>query len=155
MGVTLELSIHSPSDRCHQFKHYQFDSDAIRHPVYNDPAHGFVEGGTSTPSMNSIMRLYGSNPIDIGSASIQPLPTVDHITKLVIRRLNRRRLAPQGLARILRALPNLHTLHVETWREWTQWQCQLADVGKIYTSIRCHRRILRKVATANTSQALR
>lgn len=128
--ATLELSIHSPSDCIHHFQHCQFGSVAAK-PSWDDPGHGFVGGLLKAPQMGPVMRLCGFKPIYIGS--LKQLPTVSHITELIIRRQTRRRLAPESLRRILRALPSLHTLAIETWREWTTWQQQIVDIGKICT----------------------
>jgi hypothetical protein len=131
--VTLELSIHSPGDYNH-FQHYGFDADPDPESVgdtmqpIHDPAHGYEEGTRRGAGLEQIRRLWGFNPIDINS--YWPLGWIDFITGLVIRRQTRRHLTPQGLSRILKALPNLDTLAVEFWRGWTEWEQNLTDTGQ-------------------------
>jgi hypothetical protein len=137
--VTLEISIHSPSDREHHFK--PFDFDAV--PVPELPSCDTATAPASGPSVdtshpiwqagaNSVRRLFGRSALDARWDG--PLLPAYFITGFVIRRQTRRRLSPLAACCILQALPNLQIVSVEFWREFTKVEQDMADSGKCSTS---------------------
>jgi hypothetical protein len=128
-GITLEISVHSPSDSEHAFKDCQFetpiDSTSLEQPVsanMNDPIHGWTNGQrTAVPKLDAISRVYQvriniGTPIDIGAR--YKLPQVEVVTRLLIRRQTRRQLTSLSLRQILASLPKLEHMNLEIWRRW-------------------------------------
>lgn len=103
-GITLEISIHSPSDREHAFRSFDFDAVPnhespeanLSHPAY-DPGHD----PSWARKAGAIRRLFGRGamPVEFGCS----LPTAEIISRLVVRRQTRRRMTPTGYARTLNA----------------------------------------------------
>jgi hypothetical protein len=138
--VTLEISIHSPSDRGHYFKPFDFDAVPITVPELPSSDTAPVSDTSSFDTYHDlshagagpVRRLFGRSALDVRWD--EPLLPVNFITGLVVRRQTRRRLTPLGACRILQALPNLQTVSVEFWREWTQFEQDMADPGEHSTS---------------------
>ncbi|KAK4149785.1 hypothetical protein C8A00DRAFT_37621, partial [Chaetomidium leptoderma] len=127
--VTLEISIHSPSDREHGFAYYNLDDGPD--PLPSSAEH-FIGDGSHMQGfrVGQVARLFGRSAMDIRIA--RALPRIWSIASLVVRRQTRRRLTPPGICRILRALPNLQTVAVEFWREWTIFEQERADRGHAF-----------------------
>lgn len=137
-GMTLEISIHSPSDRQHHFRNlYDFDAepDPTR-PWLSDPfdAPDCPFGGAQYDRENAIvpfLRLFGHSALDVQLNG--RLPVLRFITRLVVRRQTRRRLTPPAACLILKALPNLEEVAVEFWREFSVFEQARADHGQYWT----------------------
>ncbi|KAL2195718.1 hypothetical protein P885DRAFT_39936, partial [Corynascus similis CBS 632.67] len=127
-GITLEISIHSPSDREHAFRSFDFDAVPnhespeanLSHPAY-DPGHD----PSWARKAGAIRRLFGRGamPVEFGCS----LPTAEIISRLVVRRQTRRRMTPTGYAHIFSALKCLKSTAIEFWREWPALEQQNAD----------------------------
>lgn len=147
--VTLEISIHSPSDKLHYFQVYDFDvtpdddarefasvsnglgsvpmclpDDPLQRAFRVDTPHRHINYGDIGP----ICRLFGRSAIDARFEA--PLIPIPFITRFMVRRQTRRRLNGPAMRCILAALPNLQAVAVEFWREWTAYEQQSADHGE-------------------------
>lgn len=149
-GLTLELSVTSPSDSQHYFRNLYFGSGSHvdetpaphhrrkqnpnTHPRpqfpsdwYHDPAHDWEAGRqVNPPCRKELDQLF--HPIHFHFE--RELPIVPVITKLVIRRQCRRQIEPKGLGRIIEKLPRLETLVHEPWQRWYRVASVQADRGK-------------------------
>ncbi|KAK3900367.1 hypothetical protein C8A05DRAFT_17314, partial [Staphylotrichum tortipilum] len=136
--ATLEISIHSPSDRLHGYGHY--DMDAVPEGLGRalpsegsdtvDPAAQHTLSMYQTTPVNRLgatWRLYGRTAMDLRYQG--ELTKADFITRLLIRRQTRRRLTPASTCQLLAALPNLEELALEFWREPTALDQQATDTG--------------------------
>ncbi|KAI1259559.1 hypothetical protein F5Y18DRAFT_294584 [Xylariaceae sp. FL1019] len=132
--LTLDISIHSPSDSEHWFKYLSFVPD-IPHGNYteqtvledaqDDPRHGWVAGRQSSPPVQAFRMIYDSIMSEGPFASEElewqwwdRLPKVTAVTHLLLRQQNRRRWKPNSLAHMCGRFPGLRELHYEPWREW-------------------------------------
>ena len=132
--LTLELSIHSPSDSDHYFNHhpvrafsYSEDEDYSKNPqvlrvtsrtldyihdwadVVDIPTHCLKKG--EYRSFNARMRVFG-RPLEFG----KPLPTVTIVKRFLIRRQYYRGFGERALGTIVQALTGLEELQLESWR---------------------------------------
>lgn len=125
--LKLELYADSSSDAEHWFKNYSTDSDGegseggdgsdkrlSGSPIrWHDPKHGWINGTqVNGPPGLAVLRWY--NRIDLRPA--YPLPRVEAVTSLLVRRQVRRSLTPSSLGLVLRSLPRLECLVYEPWR---------------------------------------
>lgn len=151
-GLTLELSAQSPSDAEHWFKNCYFGTESETQPQerIHDPTHGWVDGQqVASPSRSAVQRLYEW----IRLSFREELPVLHAVTKLVLRRQFRRRIAYGGLRLLLDKLPRLECMVYEPWQVWARLEQQLYDEGKQSheyrvtippaTSPRPHNRIIR------------
>ncbi|RSM05975.1 hypothetical protein CDV31_009308 [Fusarium ambrosium] len=126
-GLTLELSVNSPSDTQHYFKNYCFGDGRHEARNWGGSDHGWNNGTrTRSPRSSAIGRLF--EPIDL--ISRQRMLRVDAVTRLVIRRHLRRRLPGSSLRTLLDKLPRLECLLFEPWREWVPSLQSLLDRGE-------------------------
>lgn len=124
--LTLDFSVHSPSDAMHQFKYIQFwpdnkDISQSCQEITNvrEPDHGCVNNSqVSKPSEQSINRLF--EDIEMPAGFWEGLPSLSAITRLLLRRQTRRRWEPRDLEKLIRLLPNLREICYEPWREWSR-----------------------------------
>ncbi|KAK5989682.1 hypothetical protein PT974_07937 [Cladobotryum mycophilum] len=133
-NLLLDISVHSPSDAKHYFKHIDFESDAL--PESNgtsqaidihDPRHNWVNGKqTSLPPPDSMFRTF--KDIEMSPDFWRDLPEVRVVTGLLLRRQTRRRWEPSGIEKLIKLLPALQEIHYEPWREWSK-------VEKLFTGI--------------------
>lgn len=130
-GTTFELSIYSPSDSKHAFRHYNFDPDISEAPVnqiktseIHDPRHGWVQGRRITPLRAPTIS------IECVALWICLSREVKSITKLVVLRQTRRRISSQTMDQILGKLPKLEVLHWEMWRMIGRLPQAARDAGK-------------------------
>ena len=135
-GMTLEISIHSPSDREHCFRgFYDFDAEPNLAPSWPlGPcfvAAGHPVGAAQYNQQDAIvpyLRLFGYSALD--ARMNRRLFVLRFITRLVVRRQTRRRLTPPAACLILKALPNLEEVAVEFWREFSVFEQARADCGE-------------------------
>lgn len=124
-SLVLELNTFSPSDSEHWFKNYCFGSDAHTDEEYeqqqqqeapsrwHDPKHGWIDGRqVESPSAIAMSRLFA--PICL--RSLESIPEVHAVTRLVIRRECRRQIIPPVLRLLLQKLPRLQNMVYEPWR---------------------------------------
>ncbi|KIN05119.1 hypothetical protein OIDMADRAFT_177432 [Oidiodendron maius Zn] len=96
-GITLEISVHSPSDSEHAFQNYLSEIPVDSTPIepdaaanIHDPAHGWTNGRrTETPKEEAISRVFVfrstvRTPINMNIKYI--LPKVNTVKQLLIRR---------------------------------------------------------------------
>lgn len=120
-GLTLELSVRSPSDEKHWFKNWKWDfgTEAVDDEPQerlHDPRHGWVDGRrVAVPSSYAVDRIYEDVWVDHG------IPAIDAVTKLVIRRQCRRTFST-WLEQLLEALPRLEYMFYEPWRQWQKFE---------------------------------
>lgn len=140
-GLTLELSIYSPSDFKHVFDHYRYDADCESEPVEpsnNDPP---ADLPASTPLLNAllagindplpptsmeILRLFAPS---LCLRSYRELPRVYVVNNFLMRRQSRRHLEPAALSRVLMSLPRLESMHYEIWRKFYRVKQEEEDRG--------------------------
>lgn len=140
-GIILELSIHSPCDTKHFFKNRTIhavewtgdecfededESRALlaRTPIAWDTHHGWEDGRQVIPvrpdsldrkAFEDAKRKLLGTPLQIVVVADKELPSVNVILGFIVRRQFHRRLAPDALGRILRALPALRSMQYEFW----------------------------------------
>lgn len=142
-GLTLELSIYSPSDFKHVFGHYRYDADCESEPVEPSkthdlptdlPApmmarlHALLSGiNDPPPTWMEINRLFAPS---LRLRSGRDLPKVDVVTNFLVRRQSRRQLEiVPAFSQVLRSLPRLENLHYETWRRFFRMKQEEEDIG--------------------------
>jgi hypothetical protein len=148
-GLTLDISLYSPSDSEHWFKYLTFVPDipsnlpvncraeqAMSTRKYHDPEHGWVAGfRQSAPPIPAFDKVfhpvmgYGRPFDDIRSEWWDQLPCVRVVTCLLLRQQNRRRWKWNSLAHMIARFPRLRELHYEPWRDWDFRQI-ITDSGK-------------------------
>ena len=117
--LTLELSIHSPSDSEHYFKEMSIDllGDDDEPSIADDPAHGWINGRRNFSSITNARKAYrriiGRPTSFIPIYNFSPIPVIKHFR---LRRRCRRLFAPSSLIGILQSLPGLERLSIESWR---------------------------------------
>ena len=123
--LTLDISVHSPSDAMHQFKYIQFwpddkDISQSRQEItkVRESDHGWVNNSqVSKPREQSINRLF--EDVEMPAGFWEGLPSLSAITRLLLRRQTRRRWQPENLEKLVKLLPNLREICYEPWREWS------------------------------------
>ncbi|KAK2055930.1 hypothetical protein LY76DRAFT_519398 [Colletotrichum caudatum] len=127
-GLTLEISIQSPSDREHCFKNLCFGDNSKYETTLNGRRictpdrtheypdnHGWKNGRqVDSPDSMAISRIF--SPL---SFKFPDVPQVKAVTHFVIRRQCRRQIEPKVLGYIFDKLPQLKSLVYEPWRSWT------------------------------------
>ncbi|OAQ72975.2 hypothetical protein VFPPC_15228 [Pochonia chlamydosporia 170] len=160
--LTLDISIHSPSDSEHWFKYLTFlpdysPSDRRRcraggieqtttaKQVHHDPQHGWVAGFRhSAPPPRAFYKIFhdimDEGPFESQEVELEwwnQLPSVPAVTSLLLRQQNRRRWKPQSLACMIARFPRLQQLHYEPWREWGAVQMYTdLDLRVLFDSLR-------------------
>ncbi|KAK9439890.1 hypothetical protein VB005_04505 [Metarhizium brunneum] len=140
--LILDISVYSPSDNQHWFKHLSFRSDGSlgecssprgheqdTTPI-NDPAHGWVAGRQLvSPGWRAIEQTFEEimteGPFDDEEPEMQwwrSLPLVPVVGVVLLRQQTRRRWKPVALANMLTRFPNMKELCYEPWREWNIFQ---------------------------------
>ncbi|KAI0011037.1 hypothetical protein F4779DRAFT_637795 [Xylariaceae sp. FL0662B] len=132
--LTLDISIHSPSDSQHWFKYLTFGPDALPHSRVtlgqrDDPEHAWIAGKPfSAPPEAALCNVFEEvlgKPYGLffnkeeESKWWQTLPEVPAITSVLLRLQNRRRWRPFTLTQMLSRLPGLKEFHYEPWRAWS------------------------------------
>ncbi|KAI1378528.1 hypothetical protein F4677DRAFT_453291 [Hypoxylon crocopeplum] len=113
-GLVLEISHYSPSDSQHVFKGYlHFGSELFENEVsekyrssVHDPYHGWSHGRRSKHPTPTTLR---------------PLPNVEVVKGLVIRRQSRRPYLEYCLNNIVKCLSNLEYINFEPWRRFINY----------------------------------
>ncbi|RSL68604.1 hypothetical protein CEP54_002703 [Fusarium duplospermum] len=121
-GLTLELSVHSPSDSHHEFQNLSFDDDdngkeADDVCIVDDPNHDWLGGRRSfQPTAWAVTQVFGGV---LGMLNFTPLgfhwpaPVVKH---LLVRRQTRRGFGYASLRHLMNCLPGLEAVTFEFWR---------------------------------------
>lgn len=127
-GLTLEISIHSPSDSRHTYRglhttHLPSTHDVIDHPdgvVFHQHNHaaGVLEQAGTLPIFAFLGSHFNRLFSDILINFPTRLPLVACITDFQIRRHTRRQLSASGLKSILISFPNLRNLSLEVWNSF-------------------------------------
>ncbi|KAG6017470.1 hypothetical protein E4U43_001070 [Claviceps pusilla] len=127
-GLTLELSMQSPTDNCHWFPHWYnggsadvpnnicMSPDVLRLPLKKKRRSDF-QGWNRFIDEISLNRLWEQR-CDLMFTNLLPKVTV--VTRFVLRRQCRRRFPPRSLKMMLERLPRLEDLTYEPWRAWTR-----------------------------------
>ncbi|GAO18533.1 hypothetical protein UVI_02054750 [Ustilaginoidea virens] len=122
-GLTLEISVQSPSDTLHWFPAWFFGGRAdVPRGICIPPCvlreQRPKPGGWGWywfPDYGAVSRIWDQrSPLRLRQA----LPTVAAVTRLVMRRQSRRRFAATTLGLMLQNLPALEDLVYEPWRAW-------------------------------------
>ncbi|KAL8837096.1 MAG: hypothetical protein Q9170_002653 [Blastenia crenularia] len=128
--LVLDISVYSPSDFKHHFKHLSLGSDVFpgcrEMAGHHDPRHGWVDGlRIKAPPEDAIRRLF--EDIEMESDFWRELPKVTAVTSLLLRRQTPRRWEPGTLEELFNLLPGLQEIHYEPWREWGLYDQRLTD----------------------------
>jgi hypothetical protein len=134
-NMTLDISIHSPSDSQHHFKYIRFEptnplssSNPLKHASHHDSVHSSL---VPLPSIAAIERVFPDIEFWEGEDDIwTSMPQVACVTHLLLRRQTRRRWDPITLSRLIACLPNLQDMCFEPWREWGRWNQRRTDISK-------------------------
>lgn len=135
--LTLDISIHSPSDSQHYFKEYSVQpvshgtgqcEEAGLHTIH-DPEHGWRKGQrVAIPSDTAMFRFIGN----IVSLDIDYIPIVRVVKNLLIRRQTVRTMASKALQQIIMSLPQLESIQFEPWRELEDTFQARTDKGMVH-----------------------
>ncbi|RYP76928.1 hypothetical protein DL771_001481 [Monosporascus sp. 5C6A] len=122
-GLTLEISIYSPSDSQHTFSGdlhfgpdpFETEDDERQRLRTHDPYHGWRHGRRlGRPLMQAISEI-----LNITEPKFRKgLPSVKVVTSLILRRQTRRALSANSLQKIFKSLPGLECINYEPWREF-------------------------------------
>lgn len=122
-SLTLEISVFSKSDMDHGFwNHLHFDSCPltpfgeleIDRPRLNDTGHGWETGELIGPhTLHLIMEITRRTSNLHGNLELEPVPAVK---TFIVRRQTRRQLSATALNAVVKNLPNLTSMVLETWR---------------------------------------
>ncbi|KAF5581503.1 f-box domain-containing protein, partial [Fusarium pseudoanthophilum] len=136
--LTLELNVYCPSDSQHWFKNSYFGApgedkfecqDPGDNPIH-DPRHGWVQGRvTEAPPDDALRRPFGSSELRFQGS----LPSVNAVTKFVLRRQCRQQLNPDVLQDLWLKLPNLQEIHYELWQSHLSIEQEMSDTGFVKT----------------------
>ncbi|KAI6577326.1 hypothetical protein MCOR09_000507 [Pyricularia oryzae] len=131
-GITLELSMWSPSDNMYSFQDIDFgegdcldpfpdvEEDFQRHASFlHAPYHGWVQGSrfrsATTMEWQRIRHF-----IHLREEDDMDMPSVVAVTSLLLRRQTRADLHKSAYEAICARLPNLAQVHLEMWQEWEE-----------------------------------
>lgn len=155
-GMTLELSASSPSDSEHLYRDFRLqdnypylteedldpDYQAYERPSrelaeLNDKLHNWSSGRIDKYNRLSVMRLLGTEPLDLDFSGMSPgtytgkFPTIDIVCDFLVRRRFYRLFKPEVLSRLIeQSFGSLRCLRIEHWRGvHTKWQ-EIPDSGK-------------------------
>ncbi|UPL00730.1 hypothetical protein LCI18_011664 [Fusarium solani-melongenae] len=130
-GLTLELSVHSPSDSQHEFQNFSFEDDDDKEAdvcTIDDPHHGWVGGRRNfQPIAWAVAEVFGGvcRTLNIIPAGFHwPAPVVKH---LLVRRQTRRRFGYSTLRHLMNCLPGLEAISLEFWRTDFRWEQDARD----------------------------
>ncbi|KAJ4345654.1 uncharacterized protein N0V89_011788 [Didymosphaeria variabile] len=130
--LTLDISVHSPSDNQHFFKYICFEHADVHRSkgvaqqtsLQHTPLHDSIHNAALPPDFTVIDRLFPdidfSDAEDGDAAFWATVPQVHSVTGLLLRRQTRRRWDPQALIQLTARLPNLQEAWYEPWREWSR-----------------------------------
>lgn len=121
-GMTLEMSIHSPSDSKHVYRGVHAKELDIRTP--------WIQGPTerSASLEGAVARVIG------GSVHIRfyhQLPQLNLVTRFIMQRHTRRRVSSFTLHQILSRFPHLEYLIYEPWQQSMDTVQDLVDAGTL------------------------
>ena len=139
-GLTLDLSMYSPSDSQHAFSgdfHLGpdlFETEDTRRQKLSvhDLYHGWNQGQRSArPPMAAISKLLSFVCSDFQKGI---LPSVKVVRSLVLRRQTRHTFSPRSFQQVLESLPDLECIIYEPWRDFFRFPWKdmpyLRDSGK-------------------------
>jgi len=112
-NLTLELSIHSPSDLQRWGPHFCFNSRPDEQENFSLPPDHASGASEQVLDASSLQIAVFGCPLELDTYT--SLPKAPVVRRLVVRRQTRRKLCRSALDHILRALPALETLHYEAW----------------------------------------
>ncbi|KAF4414828.1 F-box domain-containing [Fusarium acutatum] len=136
--LTLELNVYCPSDSQHWFKNSyfgapgedKFECQAPSNDPIHDPDHGWVEGiVTRAPPDDALRRPFGLSELRFR----QSLPSINAVTKFVLRRQCRQQLNPEILRYLWSKPPNLKEICYELWQSHLNVAQQVSDMGFVKT----------------------
>ena len=125
--MTLDLSIHSPSDAEHYFKYIRFEpANALSRNRMRRQASHHVPVHSTPPSLRAVNRIFtlffftdvdasGHETSESGEEFWASVPQVSCVTRLLLRRQTRRRWDPIAISRLVAHFPNLEDLVIEPW----------------------------------------
>jgi hypothetical protein len=135
-NMTLDISIHSPSDSQHHFKYIRFEPASMlnsRHPLksvlqYNSAHISSVQ----LPPTTAVDRVFFPEIsfLECENNFWTTVPRVPCVFHLLLRRQTRHRWDPDALGRLMTCLPNLQDIFFETWREWQRCDQNHKDMRK-------------------------
>ncbi|KAL7815586.1 hypothetical protein V8C26DRAFT_435735 [Trichoderma gracile] len=124
--LALELNVYSPSDRDHWFRDIYLSTDDVEEEEdmdllldefrdktwCHDPHHGWVLGQqVMSPPRSAVLRLFQAIKLRFQ----KPLPRVQAVTRLLMRRQLRRYVCPLGIRLLLSSLVRLEHMVYEPW----------------------------------------
>ncbi|KAF5984243.1 f-box domain-containing protein [Fusarium coicis] len=136
--LTLEFNVYCPSDSQHWFKNSYFgapgeDKFECQKPSDNlihDPGHGWVQGRvTEAPPDDALRRPFGLSELRFR----ETLPSVNAVSKFVLRRQCRQQLNPDVIQYLCSKLPNLEEIHYELWQSHINVVQQVSDMSFVTT----------------------
>lgn len=145
-SLQLDITVYSPSDNIHCFKHLTFWSDRpsldlIHQPVpresYSDRGWTLTHRG-HIPCRESIGKVFATVLDDhfFTAARMderrwwEGLPRVPCVTSLLLRLQTRRKWKPMSLVYMISRMPSLREIYYEPWAECDRDQQALTDVGE-------------------------
>lgn len=134
-ALTLELSVWAADDKCHKFRHLQFAAEKEKRPMLLSPfGDGMIKARNAVacssdelPSVKDFNQIFGR---DIAFSDGVKIPMAHVVKRLIINRETRRRIEPVTLMRLLRALPGLQSVSLQSWRPGPEVNLHSADRGK-------------------------
>ncbi|KAF5681035.1 f-box domain-containing protein [Fusarium denticulatum] len=137
-SLTLELNVYCPSDSQYWFKNSYFgapgeDKFECQEPSDNpihDPGHGWVQDRvTEAPPDDALRRPFGLSELRFRES----LPSVNAVTKFVLRRQCRQQFNPDALLYLWSKLPNLEEINYELWQSHLNVVQQVSDMDFVKT----------------------
>ena len=128
-GVTLDITVQSPSDACHYFPHMGVGKPRRTLPAaIHDPRHGWENGQrVMLPPKRAVFRMFEA----VCPWQFNPATTrTKAVTRLVIRRQTTRRWGVGDLDCLIRDCGGLKEFHYESWRAWTARGAEDVDARK-------------------------
>ncbi|KAI0010556.1 hypothetical protein F4779DRAFT_627122 [Xylariaceae sp. FL0662B] len=151
--LLLDISVHSPSDSEHWFKHLTFRPDtpldeygrnrcvdqAMLAKVDDHRHEWTADSRDFAPTWLAIHKVFeeimGQGPFDDDEQENQwwqQLPAMPAVTGVLLRQQNRRRWKPRALAQMFARLPRLQEIHYEPWREWEAFDKKQTDNSYLF-----------------------
>ncbi|PVI03194.1 hypothetical protein DM02DRAFT_521358 [Periconia macrospinosa] len=138
-GLTLDISIHSPSDAEHYFNYIRFEpANAVGRDRTTGQGSDHVAVRGVVPSLQAIRRISaefffidfdasGHETSASGEEFWASVPQVSCVSRLLLRRQTRRQWDPIAISRLIARLSNLEDLVIEPWSDATHYNQSLTD----------------------------
>ncbi|KAH6608972.1 peroxisomal abc transporter [Trichoderma cornu-damae] len=123
-GMTLELSIHSPSDSRYLCRGVHAKDLDRQTPL----AQGRTDSGSSVRVEGALARVFGGY---VHIKFCHRLPRLNLVKRFIIPRHTRRRFTSFTLHQILHGLPRLEYLAYEPWRQFLDTMQDMVDAGYV------------------------